>query len=343
MSEQPLRVGIIGTGIFASKRHLPAYQKLPSEYKVVACANRTVSKAELFAEKANIPSTHVFSCLDELIKFPDVDIVDALLPVTSNLATVLKAVEAGKPIMIEKPLAHDLADARELVKVCASTDIPVLVAENWSYREAIPKMMKAVVDKCGEVVGFEYVQSIPFRPDNPYLGTAWRATPSHVGGFLSDGGVHQIAFLTGVLGQVERVSAFTRQIKKVNGTVDTVKATMQLKSGVIGTYGLDFASAQPGTGYFRIHGTEGTVEYRFTDFTLSYTSTTSPGEPEVVVAGKDEDDVKNEFENFAEAVRASDKTLLKCTVEDAFHHFAVVCAMVESGEKDGEGVAIPQP
>ena len=101
-SQQPVRVGIIGTGIFAY-RHLRAYSAVGSDkFQIVACANRSRDKAEKFAKEvkvdalailhpsnqllkqAGIPESAIYTDPNDLINDPNVELVDALLPVQFN-------------------------------------------------------------------------------------------------------------------------------------------------------------------------------------------------------------------------------------------------------------------
>lgn len=77
--------------------------------------------------------------------------------------------------------------------------------------------------------------------------TAWRKVPDYQGGFLLDGGVHDIAVLRLIAGEdsVARLSAFTRQNQKHLPPVDTIDATMRLKSGATGTISQSFGTTFP--------------------------------------------------------------------------------------------------
>ena len=81
------------------------------------------------------------------------------------------------------------------------------------------------------------------------MATGWRLKPEHIGGFLSDGGVHQLALLTEVLGDVESVSGLTQQLKEQSGTDDVLFSTLKTAKGAIGTftYGSAFGATDKST------------------------------------------------------------------------------------------------
>ncbi|KAK9449808.1 uncharacterized protein V1518DRAFT_372221 [Limtongia smithiae] len=343
----PIKIGIIGTGIFAKDRHYPAFAALPSLYTVTAVANRTKSKALDFAATiAHLPESQVYTTIDELLNDKQVTAIDALLPSQFMLDAVSAAVAAGKPIAIEKPIAATLAQAREIVAIARETTVPVCVLENFVFHHAIVKI-KSVLDQIGEIVYFSHYCSHAFNPSTPYYGTSWRQHPEHVGGFLSDGGVHQVALFTEVLGEVESVSALTTQVRKESGDVDTLVSTLKMKSGIMGTFTYTSAVSAPRINRFMIHGTDGTIIYDNALANATTLSVVKPGGPAEGTLVTVEPDVNNgvtaEFENFAQAVNEKDKSLLKVGVEKGFHHFAVICAAVESGQKGGTKVLVESP
>lgn len=346
-----LNVGIVGTGIFAKEMHLPCYKSSPDNFKVVAANNRTKSKALAFAKEAGIPEDKVYDDLDGILNDKNVDYIDAMLPAQFNLCTVKKAVAAKKPIILEKPIAANLKQARELVKVAESTDIPVGIAENWLFLEVIAVAKKHLA-RIGPVVAFIHNSTGPFIADNKYLTTSWRQHPEHIGGFLSDGGVHQLALVISLVGEFDKVSALTRQVREQSGTDDIVFSTVSVKdSDVVGsfTYGSAFGATDKSV-WLKIFGKSGSIMIDLSDKSKPVVKVQTGETKET--AGKEEvypvktdgtTGVKAEFLNFHEAVAKKDKTLYKGSPRTAFHHLACVAAFLESSSKNGNSVKVEQP
>lgn len=344
-----LQIGVVGTGIFARDHHLPAMENV---VKPVAAFNRTKSKAEDFAKIANIDSSKVYDSLDLLLQDPQVQLVDALLPVQINLEVIEKAVAHKKPIAVEKPVAATLDQAREIVKLSENTDVPVAILEQYPFFEGIDQI-RQILPKIGPVVSFSHKVTSPWNTQNKYLLTKWRLNPEHIGGYLSDGGVHQVALFTEILGKVDYVSGHTRQLRQQSGADDILFSTLKLENGIIGTYtyGTVFGALEPSSS-LTIFGQNGSLVYDFSPNLEKHTITfqTGPSSQEAskktVITTNDTPfygAIKAEIANFAEAVEKNDKSLIKVPPAKAFHHLAVIAAALESSRKDGVSVRVERP
>ncbi len=105
----PLRVGVIGCGIIAARyvRNAPAFEG----WRPVACADLDTAHAEAFGDEHGLQRLEV----DELIASPEIDLVLNLTPPRAHAALVGAALEAGKHVYTEKPLAATVTEARNLV------------------------------------------------------------------------------------------------------------------------------------------------------------------------------------------------------------------------------------
>lgn len=341
-------VGIVGTGIFATDRHLPVLAQ-NGALQPYAAYNRTKAKAVEFAEKAGIDQQRVFDSLESLLAEPGVDVVDALLPVQTNVDVIRAALKHNKPIAVEKPVAATLAQAREIVRMAQELPLPVAVLEQWAFLTAIGRI-RLLLPQIGAVAGFTYRATGPWNANNKYLATLWRQNPEHIGGFLSDGGVHQLALLTEVLGSVRSVLSLAKQLHAESGAEDVMFATFQMESGAIGTftYGLAFGATEKLT-LFTIYGTRGSIVYDFSPALPKPTISLQTGDSaqsasKVLVEEVEEvDTVAAEFDNFAEAVAKRDKLLVRVPPAKAFHHLAIIAAALDSAKAEGTAVKVEQP
>lgn len=122
--------GVLSTSKFAGRSLIPATKK--SKYsEVTAVASRDKERATTFAAKLNIPKT--YGSYEALIADPSIDVVYIPLPNNMHVDWALKALEAGKHVLCEKPVGLNYADARRLEN--ASRDYPKLkVMEAFMYR-----------------------------------------------------------------------------------------------------------------------------------------------------------------------------------------------------------------
>lgn len=349
MGKDTLKAAVVGTGIFATDQHLPTFQKIPY-IEPVSCYNRTKSKAETFANKAGIDPSKVYESLENAFEDNDVDFVDVLLPVQYNLDVVKLAIEHNKPLALEKPIAANLTQASEIVKLSESTKLPIAILENWGFMKTISLLKKEYLPQIGDVTAFSYKSTGPWNTNNKYLSTTWRQNPEHIGGFLSDGGVHQLTLLTEVLGPVKTVSGLTKQLKQESGADDILFSTMSLESGAIGTftYGSAFGATEKKL-EFVIFGTNGSITFvskpSLNKPTITFQtgdSNATASEP-VTIEVDEVDNYEQEFINFADAVYANDKSLITIPPAKAFHHLAIVAAALESSEKNGSSVTVASP
>lgn len=342
------RIGVIGTGIFANQKHLPAIAKTEG-LEITGCYNRTSSKSEDFAihaeEAQHGTKVKVYDSIEALIEDPEIDAIDALLPVEQNLQIVQKAVQAGKPISFEKPLAATLEDGAEIVRIAESTELPVMVLENWSFHHATLKL-KELLPRIGEVFMFNYQASGPFRL-SLYHGTKWRQNPKHAGGFISDGGVHDMAQITDVLGPIGTISAHATQVRPESGCIDTITALLNMSNGrTFGSYSqARYSAASPSIGRFQIFGKNGSLLYEKPAGPSGGRITLHEGkdsesskETNFDVPGDDLNGVTDEFAHWRDVLENKAKVLV--TPRRAYHQYAAIYAAVQSAESGGKLVHV---
>lgn len=137
-----LRCAILGTG-FWSLYQIPAWQEVGG-VDIVACWNRTQSRAEGVAQRFGIPK--VYAAVEELFQNEQLDFVDIITEVPAHQPLVNLAAKYKVPVICQKPLAPDYATAKQMVDVCMAAGIPFYVHEN--YRWCYPtRQLKRLVDE----------------------------------------------------------------------------------------------------------------------------------------------------------------------------------------------------
>ncbi|HXS01655.1 MAG TPA: Gfo/Idh/MocA family oxidoreductase [Pyrinomonadaceae bacterium] len=120
--ENRVRWGILGTAKIALAKVIPAMQR--SEWcEIAAIASRDLSKAKAAAGELNIPNA--YGSYEELLKDDSIEAVYNPLPNNLHVAWTMKAAEAGKHVLCEKPIALTAAEARTLIEVRDRTDVRI--------------------------------------------------------------------------------------------------------------------------------------------------------------------------------------------------------------------------
>ncbi len=253
-----LRLGIIGTGVAARELYLPAFRRLAGKLEVVACTNRTREKAVAFAKLAGIP--HVADSAEELLELPEVEAVLVSLPINRQPEMVLKVLASGKPLASEKPVAPSVEVGRSLLAAAQQYRVPWLLAENFAFMPAIAEMQRWV--EGGKLGAIRLVQATQLQnvdDTNPYFHTAWRHDPQHVGGGVTDAGVHVAHALRRICGTPQVVGNLTALFNSDLRPIDTALALLRFPSGAVGTWTSCF-SAHHGSPMLRVWGSMGTAE-----------------------------------------------------------------------------------
>jgi UDP-N-acetyl-2-amino-2-deoxyglucuronate dehydrogenase len=255
--KRKLRLGLIGTGVAASRLYWPALKEA-SNVELVACANRTRRKAVAFARLAGVPV--VADSAADLIASPDVDAVLLSLPIAGQPELVLQALAAGKPVLSEKPIGASVRSAKALMRSARRFTTPWLVGENFEFLSPVHQVAAWIrAGRLGDVRVVEARQMTLMNPKNPYFATAWRAKPEHLAGFISDGGVHLARVVRTCLGQPVVTKRQTAAFCPELPPFDTALALLEFPSGAVGTWVSCFAVPYSGP-MLRVWGTKGEVE-----------------------------------------------------------------------------------
>src|SRR5215470_14473458 len=131
------RYGILGFGHHAIKRLLPSFPNAHSFF-FAGMWRRDPAKARANAREFHIP--HVFDSAEELCASPEIDAVFVVSPDALHLPHVLLAAQHGKPVLCEKPLAMNAAEAEEMLFATRAAGVVFGVAQNMRYNASIQLM-----------------------------------------------------------------------------------------------------------------------------------------------------------------------------------------------------------
>jgi len=263
-SGKPVRLGIIGAGLFARQAHVPALRALGDAFQIVAVCSRTAESAGKLAALLDGP-VDITQDPAALLARQDIEAVDIILPIGVHPAAISRALAAGKHVISEKPMAPDVATGRRLLaeyaaQIAARPGQVWMVAENYRYEEPFVRAAEIIAGgTIGRVLLADWAIHVAMTPDNPYYHTAWRRDESFPGGFLLDGGVHQMAALRLALGEVTSVTATMTRRRPDLPPADTLSAALLFEDGALASYSITYAGGAPWYGALQIVGERGAL------------------------------------------------------------------------------------
>jgi predicted dehydrogenase len=173
-----VRVGVLGAGAWAEFAHLPGYKRDP-RCELVAIADPAAEKAQAFAEKFDIPN--VYDSHEALIARDDIDLVDVCTPSATHFELSWAALEAGKHVLSEKPVAYDYRDTLRAAALARRQGVKTKLGFTFRYSPAM-QYMKELIDQ--GFVGTPFIfngyeqNSQWLDPQNPLRQVDHEADPS---------------------------------------------------------------------------------------------------------------------------------------------------------------------
>jgi predicted dehydrogenase len=202
-----VNVGIVGCGRVTGLRHLPALARIP-DGRVVAVADVDEARAEALAARHGVDTRYAGH--EELIADERVEAVAVCVPAARHADVAVPALEAGKHVLIEKPLALTLDDAERIREAAASSPGTVVVGFNLRWHRLVRRARELVLaGAVGELQAVRTVFTSSF--DYREVAAPWRLRRESGGGALREMGPHHLDLWRFVTGrEVEEVFASSR-------------------------------------------------------------------------------------------------------------------------------------
>lgn len=231
----PLRIGVLGAARIA-RLFVDAVKTSP-RIVVSAVASRDAERAAAFARDTGVARVH--STYDALLADRDIDAVYIPLPNNLHAEWSIRAADAGKHVLCEKPLAASASEAREMFS--AATRNKVYLVEAYPYR-AQPQTLKLLELLAAGAIG--RVQLVQAAFGFPLTDTTnIRFNPELAGGALMDAGSYPVSLIRAVTGMLpQRVHAMSRW--GPSGVDTTTMATLEYPDGLLAQMSCSFATAR---------------------------------------------------------------------------------------------------
>ncbi|MCS6774184.1 MAG: Gfo/Idh/MocA family oxidoreductase [Anaerolineae bacterium] len=229
MSSRRLRFGIVGCGRIAP-RHAESIASLHEQAKLVAVADAIPSRAHHLAQRYG---AEVETDYRRLLDRKDIDVVNICTPSGLHAQMGIEAAQAGKHVIVEKPIALTLQDADSLICACANAGVTLTVVLQNRYNPPMQDLKHLVESgKLGRLLlGNATVRW--YRPQS-YYEDGWHGTRAMDGGALMNQSIHHIDALQWVMGDVERVFAYGATLAHRMECEDAGVAVLRFVSGALG-------------------------------------------------------------------------------------------------------------
>lgn len=223
--------GLIGCGMIANF-HAAAIGQI-EEAEVVGVFDAYRPGAEKFAAEHSV---RVFDTMEELLASPDIDAVSICTPSGLHTEQAIKTMNAGKHLVVEKPMSLTLEDADRLIEAARVNGVKTCVISQFRFSEAVQEVRRAIDEGAFGTIVSGSLQMKYFRSHEYYASSGWRGTwKMDGGGCLMNQGIHGIDMFRYLMGPVKTLTAITKtQTRKVE-VEDSAVAVLEFANGAVGT------------------------------------------------------------------------------------------------------------
>ncbi|HET7018293.1 MAG TPA: Gfo/Idh/MocA family oxidoreductase [Streptosporangiaceae bacterium] len=247
--------GVVGVGAIAGT-HARAISIVPGA-RLVAVTDSSLESARRFAQTQ--PGCEAEPSLDALLARDDVDIVCVCTPSGFHAAVGKKAAQAGKHLVIEKPIDVTLEAADELIETATRAGVQLTVISQHRFDPGLVELRELIGQNRLGTLLLGHASTKWYRTQGYYDSAAWRGTWELDGGSLMNQGIHYVDLLLASLGPVDEVTAISATQAHQIEVEDTALALLRFRNGALGTL-VSSTCVYPGFAQrLEVTGTGGTV------------------------------------------------------------------------------------
>ena len=169
-------VAVIGCGYWGTN-YVRIFDRMPEAQLVAICDQRPERQQEL---KTEYPNVAVLGDLTETIQMSEVDVVIICTGATTHYAVTKQCLEAGKHVLVEKPMATTVADSRALIRIARENNVTLMVGHTFLYNAAVEKVAELVNDGQDSNIYYLYSRRTNMGPIRTDVNAVWDLAPHDV-------------------------------------------------------------------------------------------------------------------------------------------------------------------
>ncbi|SMG23256.1 Gfo/Idh/MocA family protein [Paraburkholderia susongensis] len=231
-----INIAVVGAGVIG-KRHM---QEIASSDQC-----RLVAIADPSSEAEHQAGTLGVALYKDYRKLLDTERADAVIVCTPNSTHVevgMACIDRGIPVLIEKPIADDLASARALAEASRTARVPVLVGHHRRHNPMVRTAKKVIGEgHIGKLV-VANIMCLVYKPD-AYFDVPWRRRTG--GGPILINMIHEIDLIRHLCGEVASVQAVSSSRTRAHEVEDSAACTLELDNGTVANISLSDTAATP--------------------------------------------------------------------------------------------------
>ncbi len=230
-TQRELGFGIIGCGV-VSDWHIYGIKHTEGA-RLIAVADAVKERAQNKGESEGVP---YYQDYQDLLAREDIEVVNICVPSGLHKEIAVAAANAGKHVIVEKPLDITLERIDQIINACEKAGVKLSVIYQSRFFDSTRKIKKAIDQgKFGKLVLGD-VYNKYYRPQEYYDSGNWRGTwKLDGGGALMNQSIHGIDLLQYLMGPVKSLFAYSKVLVRNIETEDTAVAVIEFKNGAIGT------------------------------------------------------------------------------------------------------------
>ncbi|MCR3907025.1 MAG: Gfo/Idh/MocA family oxidoreductase [Tenericutes bacterium] len=202
-----LKVGIVGSGFIAKKRHIPAFLRLKKNVCLSAVCDLNLELAKDVAQEFGIPN--VYSDLSDMLANEQLDIVDVCTPPKIHAPVALEAMKSGCNVLLEKPMAPSLSDCDKMVEAYKTYGVKLSVVHNQNFYPPFLKAQELVMSGAiGKLLG---MRVLILTTRDEYIAHENHWIHKLPGGAIGETGPHAVYMSLAFLENVTDVNVCARK------------------------------------------------------------------------------------------------------------------------------------